>query len=205
MAVEISPNSRKTKSFRDLGQIDVTALKEAVLAIPEELWAAENADKPNRFEALDVTSHIVFRFVSNFRDWRDSYDRPLWAEWQHLLEPVMRAATADYGYANGVFPRVMLARMAAGGVIRPHRDANLAAKWPHKIHVPIITNDQVFFRVEGAHRVMAEGEAVEVNNMGTHSVENLGETERVHLIFEYYDADQPDPLWLNSSLQGIGQ
>lgn len=108
----------------------------------------------------------------------------------------MASATQDYGYARGVFPRVMLARMAAGGVIQPHRDANPAAKWPHKIHVPLVTNDKVIFRVEGDERHLAEGQAVEVNNMGTHSVDNLGATDRIHLIFEYYDADQPDPDWI---------
>lgn len=200
MARPLYSNPRKTASFRFLGQIDVSSLKAAVDTIPEQLWDAENADKPNRFEALDVTRHIVFRFVSSFRDWRDSYDRPLWAEWRALLEPVMQQATKDYAYNRGVYPRVMLARMAAGGVIQPHRDANPAAKWPHKIHVPIVTNDQVTFRVEGARYVMAEGEAVEVNNMGTHSVENLGQTDRVHLIFEYYDAEQPEPEWLGSLL-----
>jgi Aspartyl/Asparaginyl beta-hydroxylase len=201
MAIMVQPNPRKTRSFRQLGQVDIGALKEAVLAITEEQWNAENADKPNRFEALDVTRHVVFRFVANYRDWRDSYDRPLWAEWKHLLEPVMQAATADYGYACGVYPRVMLARMAAGGVIQPHRDANPAAKWPHKIHVPIVTNDQVIFRVEGAQCVMPEGEAFEVNNMGVHAVENRGDTDRIHLIFEYYDADQPDPDWLGAVLE----
>jgi len=201
MAVMVQPNPRKTRTFRHLGQVDIVALKEAVLAIPDRQWNAENADKPNRFEALDVTRHIVFRFVSNYRDWRDSYDRPLWNEWKDILLPVMEAATAEFGYANGIYPRVMLARMAAGGVIQPHRDANPAAKWPHKIHVPIVTNDQVIFRVEGAQYVMPEGEAVEVNNMGTHAVENRGDTDRIHLIFEYYDPDQPEPDWLGSILE----
>ena len=202
MAIMVQPNPRKTRTFRHLGQVDIArAKRSSARAIPEELWNAENADKPNRFEALDVTRHIVFRFVANYRDWRDSYDRPLWAEWKHLLEPVMQAATADYGYAHGVYPRVMLARMAAGGVIQPHRDANPAAKWPHKIHVPIVTNDQVIFRVEGAQYVMPEGQAVEVNNMGVHAVENRGGTDRIHLIFEYYDADQPDPDWLGAVLE----
>lgn len=193
-------NPRKTLTFRHLGQVDTGPLKAAVLAIPETLWDLENADKPNRFDALDSTRHIVFRFVSNFRDWRDSYDRPLWNEWSNLIQPVIAAATADYGYKQGVFPRVMLARMAAGGVIQPHRDANPAAKWPHKIHVPIITNDDVMFYVDGARRNLREGEAVEVNNMGVHSVENRGSADRIHLIFEYYDPDQPEPDWLKDLL-----
>ena len=130
------------------------------------VWDEENAAKPNRFGALDATRHIIFRFVSNFVDWRQSYEQPLWSEWRPLIEPVLAAATEPYGYAAGEFPRVMLARMAPGGVIHPHRDENPAAKWPHKIHVPIQTNDDVTFYVDGIAYHFAEGEAVEVNNMG---------------------------------------
>lgn len=191
-------NPRKTQTVRRLGPVDISALRPAVLAIPEAVWNAENAGKPNRFEALDSTRHIVFRFVSNFQDWRQSYPRPLWEEWKALLEPVLQQATADYGYTSGEYPRVMLARMAPGGEIQPHRDGNPAAKWPHKIHVPIQTNDRVVFSVEGVPYYMAEGEAVEVNNMGVHAVANGGDTDRIHLIFEYYDLDQPAPAWVSA-------
>lgn len=194
-----APNPRKTTSIRRLGNADVTALRAAVLAISEAQWDAENADKPNRFEALDRTRHIVFRFVSNFRDWRDSYDRPLWTQWRHLLEPVMAQAVAPYGYARAAYPRVMLARMGPGGVIKPHRDANPAAKWPHKIHVPLLTNDDVTFFIDGSGHHFREGEAVEVSNMAVHAVENNGATDRIHLIFEYYDLDQPAPDWVNAT------
>ena len=189
-------NPRKTESIRRLGPVDIAALRQAVLRIDEARWDAENADKPNRFEALDRTRHIVFRFVSNFQDWRDSYDRPLWAEWKGMLEPVLAQAVRDYGYKDAAFPRVMLARMAPGGVIKPHRDANPAAKWPHKIHVPLVTNDKVTFFVDGVGYHFPEGEAVEVSNMAVHAVENAGDTDRIHLIFEYYDREQPEPEWL---------
>lgn len=189
-------NPRKTESIRRLGPVDIAALREAVLRIDEARWDAENADKPNRFEALDRTRHIVFRFVSNFQDWRDSYDRPLWGEWKGLLEPVLAQAVRDYGYSEAAFPRVMLARMAPGGVIKPHRDANPAAKWPHKIHVPLVTNDKVTFFVDGVGYHFPEGEAVEVSNMAVHAVENAGDSDRIHLIFEYYDRQQPEPEWL---------
>lgn len=189
-------NPRKTTSVRRLGTVGIERLREAVLSIPEAVWDQENDEKPNRFEALDRTRHVVFRFVSDFSDWRRSYDRPLWAQWQTLLEPVMREAVRPYGYARDAFPRVMLARMAPGGVIKPHRDANPAAKWPHKIHVPLLTNDKVTFFVDGIGYRFAEGEAAEVSNMAVHAVENAGDTDRIHLIFEYYDLDQPDPGWI---------
>lgn len=192
----LQTNPRKTDSVRRLGAVDIAALRDRVLAIPDEVWNAEDATKPNRFGALDATRHIVFRFVANFCDWRRSDDRPLWREWKPLVDPVLQSATAPYAYANGDFPRIMLARMAPGGVIHPHRDENPAAKWPHKIHVPLLTNDEVAFYVDGQNYHFAEGEAVEVNNMGVHAVENRGSTDRIHLIFEYFDRDQPDPLWL---------
>ena len=197
----IAPNPRKTTSIRKLGNVDVAELKAAVLALRETVWESENADKPNRFGALDTTQHIIFRFVSNFRDWRESYDRPLWNEWKPLLEPVLAAATADYGYSRGAFPRIMLARMAPGGVIHPHRDQNPAAKWPHKIHVPLLTNPDVSFFVDPQTYHFGEGEAVEVNNMGLHAVQNRGSTDRIHLIFECYDLDQPEPEWLSEVLE----
>ena len=194
-------NPRKTTGVRKLGQVDIAALQAAVAAIPEDIWEAENAAKPNRFEVLDATRHIVLRFIDSPRDWRASHDRPAWRQWRALLEPVLAEAVRPYGYARGVFPRVMLANMPPGGVIHPHIDANLAAKWPHKIHVPVSTNTGVVSFFGGDEHYFAPGEAVEVDNLGPHWVRNGGETDRVHLIFEYYDADQPEPAWLEPFLR----
>ena len=201
MTSEIRPNPRKTTSIRHLGKIDIAALRAAVLAIPEEQWDAENADKPNRFQALDATRHILFRFPERLSDWRTGQDRPLMNDWRSLLEPVLTQATESLGYARGDYPRIMLANMAPCGVIHPHRDTNASAKWPHKIHVPLTTNDKVRFFIEGKDYHFPEGEAVEVNNMGLHAVTNEGDTPRIHLIFEYYDRDQPEPEWLPTVLE----
>lgn len=201
-AIPVTPiaNPRKTATVRKLGPVDIAALREAVLAIPEDVWESENQSKPNRFEALGDTRHIVFRFIDSPRDWRRSHNRAAWPEWQGLLEPVLRQAVSSYGYARGVFPRVMFARMPPGGIIQPHIDANPAAKWPHKIHVPLTTNPGVISFFGGAENCFPPGEAVEVNNLGPHWVRNGGQTDRIHLIFEYYDADQPEPDWLEPFL-----
>jgi hypothetical protein len=199
-------NPRKTRSLRKLGPVDIAALQTAVQAIPEAVWAAENAGKPNRFEVLDETRHIVFRFIDSPLDWRQSHDRPAWPQWRGLLEPVLAKAVQPYGYSRGVFPRVMLAKMPPGGVIHPHIDANPAAKWPHKIHIPLVTHPKVVSFFGGAEHHLAVGEAVEVDNLGPHWVHNGGEAARIHLIFEYFDADQPDPDWLEPLLMaGVGR
>jgi hypothetical protein len=190
-------NPRKTASLRPLGKVDVAALREEVLAIPEPIWDFENSSKPNDYRALDRTRHILFRFVDTTRDWRRSHDRPLWEAWRARIEPILRRAVAPYGYANGVFPRVMLARMPPGGDNNPHQHTNVAARWPQKNHVPITTNDRVAFWIDGRAYHLPVGEVFEVNNMAVHAVRNDGDTDRIHLIFEYYDADQPDPDWVS--------
>lgn len=200
----LAPNPHKTTGVRALGTIDIAALRAAVIAIPEDVWTAQNDAKPNRFDVLDGTRHIVFRFVDGPCDWRRSHDRALWPHWRAVIEPVLRQATAAYGYARGAFPRVMLARMRAGGVIHPHVDANPAARWPHKIHVPVLTNSGVACFFGGRERHLAVGEAVEVDNLGPHWVRNCGDDDRIHLIFEYYDVDQPEPDWLEPLLRHGG-
>ncbi|MFT3805802.1 aspartyl/asparaginyl beta-hydroxylase domain-containing protein [Arenimonas sp.] len=189
-------NPRKTTSVKYLGPIELGSLVEDVLAIPQDVWDQENTDKPNRFEALDKTQHIVFRFVNKLNDWRESHDRPMWAAWKDRLLPVIEQATRPYGYANGGFPRIMLARMAPGGIIHPHTDASPSAKWPHKIHVPLTTNDKVRFYIKPQTYHFKVGEAVEVNNLDVHAVANEGASHRIHLIFEYFDRDQPS--WLDA-------
>jgi aspartyl/asparaginyl beta-hydroxylase (cupin superfamily) len=67
---------------------------------------------------------------------------------------------------------------------------------------PLATNDRVTFTIDGTGYHFREGEAVELNNMAAHSVANGGDTDRVHLIFEYYDLDQPPPEWAPQTAVG---
>lgn len=201
---DLTANPRKTPGVRQLGTVDISAVRQALLAVPDQVWAREDRSKPNKFGVLDETRHIVLRFIDDARDWRKSHDRPAFQGWRALLEPVLEQAVGAYGYERGAFPRVMFARMAPGGVIHPHVDANPAALWPHKIHVPLTSNPAVVCFFGGEEHHFAEGQAVEVNNLGPHWVRNNGDTDRIHLIFEYYDMDQPEPAWLDLLLrQGV--
>jgi Aspartyl/Asparaginyl beta-hydroxylase len=184
-------NPRKTAGMKLLGNVDVKDLAKAVAAIPEDIWDIEDAGKPNKFDALDRTKHIIFRFVKSMHSHEESYDLKLWAEWSGLILPVMEQATRSFGYKRYAYPRVMLARMDPGGIIHPHVDASTSAGFPHKIHVPLQTNSLVEFYIEPNTYHFEVGKAYEVNNRVLHAVRNRGETARIHLIFEYYDLDQP--------------
>ncbi len=175
----------KTDFFNHLGSTDISALKERVGNIPESLWESENKDKPNKFAQLNDTRHIIFRYITRVGKEFDFHDFPLWDEWKDVLLPIMEQAAKKLGYKNYRFPRVMLARLPAGGEISGHSDAD-ASHYIHKIHVPLISNSKTIFRVGRQVKHLPVGEIFEVNNKRFHAVKNDGELHRIHLIFECY-------------------
>ena len=183
----------KTNYFRDLGKASVDHLVERVQDIPEADWDAENKDKPNDFNKLQDARHIIFRFVDEYDNVYKYHDRPQWDEWKSDLLPIMEQAAAELGYTDYCFPRVMLARLAAGGEIKPHSDLT-ASHYIHKIHVPLTTSPATMFHVGDQARNLEVGEIVEVNNKRMHAVYNDSDADRIHLIFECYDmADYGKP------------
>ena len=178
---------QKPETFRPLGAVDVAALIAAVGKVPDGFWTAADAAKQNAFPCFQHTLHIIFRFVDpghSVRDWRDL---PLWSAWQGLLLPVMQQAIAPYGFTAPQFPKAMLARLAAGQRINPHRDSASNNRYCHKIHVPLFTNPQATLLAGETERHLPVGEACELNNLGRHAARNDGATDRIHFIFEVFD------------------
>ena len=182
-------NPNKTKSIRELGVVDISAIQDEISNLPNEFWEQMDKNKPNNFEEFYKTQHIVFKFVYNLNDCTRSFEFPIWEQWKDRILPIIEKAVEPYGYQNGVFSRIMLAKLKAGGDIKTHIDGNKAATFPHKIHIPIQTNDKVLFFVNPKLYHFETGKAYEVNNLAAHYVENGGNTDRIHLIFEYFNPE----------------
>jgi len=182
-------NPYKTKLIKDLGSVDVHSFVEKVRAIPDSVWDEQNQDKPNKFYELSDTKHIVFKFVHELNDCTKFYEFPIWNEWRGIIQPLLNEAVKPYGYTNGQFSRIMLAKLKAGGSVKAHKDGNEAATFPHKIHIPVVTNPNVTFFVNPKLYHFEVGQAYEVNNLAVHYAENAGDEDRIHLIFEYFNLD----------------
>jgi len=183
-------SAHKPSTVRDLGRVEIADLKQKVAAIDASVWETQNASKPNKFGVFNKTEHIIFRFIDSFKDHRYFTDKALWADWHKVIEPIMTEAVKPYGYEKGAHPRIMLAKLPAHGEISKHIDRAPAAQFPHKIHVPLFTNPQCHFHVGGHSFHMETGKAYEVNNNDLHWVTNEGDTDRIHLIFEYFPLEQ---------------
>jgi len=180
----INPN--KTKVIKELGPVDISTILKEITDLPESKWDEENKGKPNKFYELKETKHIIFKFVREVQDCTSVYEFPIWESWKAKLQPILDKAVEPYGYKDGVFSRIMLAKLCKGGSIKAHVDGNTAATFPHKIHIPITTNDKVTFFVNPKIQHFEIGHAYEVNNYAVHYAENLGDEDRIHLICEYY-------------------
>jgi quercetin dioxygenase-like cupin family protein len=80
---------------------------------------------------------------------------------------------------------VRLLRLKAGAVIKEHKDAELCfEKGEIRIHIPVITNDEVEFYLDKEKMVLKEGECWYMNFNLPHSILNNSKYDRIHLVVD---------------------
>jgi len=90
-------------------------------------------------------------------------------------------------YGPGKFWNIQVAKMQGGGEILPHIDSGLGFVFSHRIHIPLITNENVIFKIDNEKFYFPAGYAYEINNTKTHSVVNNNDLSynRIHIILDY--------------------
>lgn len=80
---------------------------------------------------------------------------------------------------------VRLMRLTPGSVIKEHHDHDLSfEQGTVRIHVPVVTNDDVDFRLNGDPCPMPAGSAWYLRLSDPHSVANRGATDRIHMVID---------------------
>ncbi len=85
---------------------------------------------------------------------------------------------------DGKVVRSELVVLKANKKVSPHVDGGQMLNISRRCHIPIVTNDNVFFTVFKNRVNMKPGICYEINNGMPHSVENNSELDRVHLILD---------------------
>jgi hypothetical protein len=180
---DITPASFKpADSFRFLGKLDVTALKQCVLRQSESAWSEQDY-RQEKYAVHRQTQTIYLLFDNDFRHF-ESTNQPRLAEFAPALRPVVQHIAASFG--NRGWPvRCILTRLVAGGEITPHKDFGFSLMHSHRVHIPLVTNPGVMFTVGERSIHMQEGELWEINNSFTHRVVNGGPEARVHMILDW--------------------
>lgn len=174
---------------RCLGAVDMQALKDRILAQEPEAWA-EQALRQQVYEVHQETESIVMLFCDESWPAGDIYKESGWSRLADVGAPVVDHIIDTWYEPGGVLLRAMAAKLKAGGRIAPHRDKLSSFHIGHRIHVPITTSEAVRYTIAGKPYQFEVGNAYEINNQKLHSVMNMGNEDRISLIFDYVPADK---------------
>ena len=76
-------------------------------------------------------------------------------------------------------------RLTPGSVIKEHADPDLAFEdGTVRIHIPVTTNPDVEFYLNGSRAVLEAGSAWYLRLSEPHRVANRGRTDRVHMVID---------------------
>jgi hypothetical protein len=169
---------------RYLGEVDIRALSEAILAQGSEAWT-EQPVRQQTYEVHKDTESIVMLFCDE--SWPDGkiYKESGWDRLSEFAVPLIDHIIETYYTPGGTLLRAMAAKLKAEGRIKPHVDSLQSFHMGHRIHVPITTNAAVRFMIEGQPYQFEVGKAYELNNQMKHSVMNMSKEDRITFIFDY--------------------
>lgn len=169
--------------IRPLGYIDSAKLTERVLATEESAWHVDNR-RQNDYEVHAHTQSIILIFFTGWPEVEVAHAES-WPRFNDVAMPIIDNLVAKHYPPGGLVLRAVLARLQPNCRIDAHFDRHPSFSVAHRIHVPLLTNPDVHFMVGTERIVTKPHHAFELNNKMPHSVDNLGNTARVHLIFDY--------------------
>ncbi len=182
------------KDMIKLGQFDISDLVRKVSSFTEQTWTQDES-RQEIFDAHTHTQTIKLLFDADYRHTKPTRHDMLDELWS-LIEPLaseiiainsrtMRQRKIIAKYGPGYFIRMVLIKLKAHSKITKHVDDGYSLKRCHRVHIPIISNEECFFSVGKTSLNMRSGEMWEINNRQIHAVENNGSEARVHMILDY--------------------
>ena len=122
--------------LRELGPIDSTVLREAILAQDDDAWK-EDKYRQEEFEVHHATESIVALFV-DLDKWPDIVVKrePGWPRIAEAALPLMNDIISNHYPPGGTVIRAMAAKLLAGGIINPHTDRHPSFHVGHRLHIP---------------------------------------------------------------------
>jgi quercetin dioxygenase-like cupin family protein len=174
---------KENESFSYFGEFqDFDSLLLLVNKFEEDDWLAYKERKKTGGIASAYSDTIPLIYNPKIRNAKPvhhiHYER-----FQRHVDAVIQAALPFIGGTKAV--QAMLTRMKPQSTIARHKDRGEVTKASHRIHVPIITNQQCIFTIENDEKHLQAGSVWLIDNTDRfHSVRNDGNEHRIHLIVD---------------------
>ena len=169
-------------NFKFHGKFDVSSIKEIISNFNEE-WIIDTYRQEDYSVHENTMSYGLYDHP-HFWIYGDPYQLSVMSNNDKLMtavEPIIKTLEIIHG---GKVGKALFIKLPPTKDVHSHTDKGDYLGIIRRHHIPIITNDNVKFYVGDKFKQMREGECWEINNSLMHSVENNGNTDRVHLMFD---------------------
>lgn len=171
--------------LKTLGPVNHIALKNAVSSAAPERWLDEQL-RQKSFDVHAKTHSIIMLFAEGWPDIQITKHAG-WSQFAFYALPVMQDIIRKHYSIHGTIIRAVFAKLLAGMSIDEHYDDHPSFAIGHRIHVPLVTSEEVDFVIAGQRFNLKEGVAYEVSNLDFHYVANPTLQDRIHMIFDYVE------------------
>ena len=175
---------REPEAFRFIGHLDsIEQLVSKVSKFSNPDWTEyiERKNTGGTASAYSDTIPLIYNPEQNINltKYHKNYD-----EYAPFIEETVSVVAEKLNLVS--VKQAIFARLRAQSEIKPHKDSiGSIVKKTHRIHVPVLTNNKCSFTVSKESRNLKTGEIWIIDNVHkVHSVNNLGDTDRVHLIID---------------------
>lgn len=174
-------------NFKKIGTVNVSNIKNFLSKIDENIWV-EYVDRqsyaPNPLMKETETIPIIFD-IESITDNNNATISKYYSEFNigDFIKSIKPLYENEFGI--GDFKRILLVRLKKGCKIKAHVDDGYSLILCNRTHIPIVTNENVLFNVDGETKNLREGEIWEIANQKIHSVNNNSDIDRIHMVIDY--------------------
>jgi hypothetical protein len=169
------------RNFKNYGLFDVSNFK--TIIEESNLDWNEFDFRQKKFDVHKETKTIPILFDEDFKiNKKETKNYQLFKTEIDKIESHLK----DILEENGRIFRAILVNLPSKKEIPTHKDKGKSLTIPRRIHIPIITNKECTFTVGDVTKNLKQGEIWEIDNAGrNHSVSNMGNEDRIHLIVDW--------------------
>lgn len=175
---------REPEAFRFIGNLDsIGTLVSKVSKLADPDWL-EYLDRKNTGGTASAYSDTIPLIYNPEQDIKLITHHKNYEEYAPFIDETVSVVAEKLSLSS--VKQAIFARLRAHSEIKPHKDSvGSIVKKTHRIHLPVITNEKCSFTVSKESKNLKVGEIWIIDNVHkVHSVNNLGDTDRVHLIID---------------------
>jgi len=177
--------AKKDYNFIYFKNFDIDLLKSKCISLTEE-WlldqSRQNMQYPDRRNPHLYTN--TYKIQDHSLEWQNGEQFKPFLKDKELYKIVSPIVVELERRACGKAARILLIKLDANKNVTEHTDSGDYLNTVRRFHIPVITNDDVYYTVNKEKINMKEGECWEINNRKPHSVDNYSNKDRIHLLID---------------------